>query len=84
MTALPEGMAVTIHPVLAGAYRVGSPRTLLTHASQDGGDNAICKRVEEYSLCPEIVVPQVAPTCPLCRRKLEKLDLEISAAGSAS
>lgn len=64
----------TVHGVLAGAYagrgRKGSigEGPLLTHASADGGDTAVCGRVSEGSLCD--VEEEGAPTCPVCARRL--------------
>ncbi len=64
----------TVHGVLAGAYagrgrkgEIGSG-PLLTHASADGGDTAVCGRVSEGSLCD--VEEEGAPTCPVCARRL--------------
>ncbi len=65
----------TVHGVLAGAYAArgrGQSKievgTLLTHASADGGDTALCGRVREGSLCD--LELDTAPTCPVCARKL--------------
>jgi hypothetical protein len=63
-------MTITIHGVLAGAYK-SAAKSLLTHASVDGGVNAICKRVKEYSLCD--LVEEGSPTCPVCVARLAKL-----------
>lgn len=60
-------MAITIHGVLAGAYRTGLERTLLTHASADDGRTALCGKVKEYNLCDEAL--DEAPTCTTCARK---------------
>jgi hypothetical protein len=57
---------VTVHEVLAGAYRgkdIGT-RTLLTHASLDGGDTALCGRVKPGSFCDLRLT--TAPTCQRC------------------
>ena len=58
---------VTVHEVLAGAYRGkdNEERTRLTHASQDGGDTALCGRVQPGSLCDLILT--TPPTCKRCR-----------------
>jgi hypothetical protein len=57
---------ITVHAVLAGAYRGKdiAARALLTHASSDGGETAICSRVKEGSLCD--LVEANPPTCQYC------------------
>jgi hypothetical protein len=74
-TATATKPTVTVHGVLAGAYAArGRGQThigsgpLLTHASADGGDTAMCGRVSEGSLCDEVL--DTAPTCPVCARRL--------------
>jgi hypothetical protein len=64
---------VTVHGVLAGAYRGHNwrgvdVRVFLTHASADGGETALCGRVKAGSLCDQQV--KGAPTCPVCARKV--------------
>ena len=62
-------MTITIHAVLAGAYR-GDLRTTLTHASADDGRTALCKRIKEWSLCD--AVEPGPPTCPTCAKRAAK------------
>lgn len=60
----------TVHGVLAGAYRgkdIGE-RTLLTHASVDGGETALCRKVKAGALCD--AVESGSPTCPLCAARV--------------
>lgn len=66
-------MAITIHSVLAGAYRGKSvsARSLLTHASADGGTSALCKRVKVDTLCD--VLEDGPATCPTCAARAAKL-----------
>jgi hypothetical protein len=64
-------MSITIHGVLAGAYRgkkLGE-RKLLTHASADGAITALCGRVKADSLC-DAEEPGPA-TCPTCAARTE-------------
>ena len=60
----------TVHGVLAGCYKGSkiSSRSILTHASTDGGTSAICKRVKVDALCD--YVEDGEPTCPVCRARL--------------
>lgn len=62
---------ITVHGVLAGAYRAGLSATYLTHASIDGGETAICRKVKAGNLCD--VVEPGTPTCPTCVGKLARL-----------
>jgi hypothetical protein len=59
-------MTITIHQVLAGAYRGRdlARRPMLTHASADGGDTALCGRVA--NLCDLAVAGP--PTCKMCEK----------------
>lgn len=59
------GDPVTVHGVLAGAYR-GSRAALLTHASEDGGATAVCGGVLPGNLC-DVEEPE-PPTCERCAR----------------
>ncbi|HUS27562.1 MAG TPA: hypothetical protein VMZ53_03615 [Kofleriaceae bacterium] len=60
---------ITIHGILAGAYRgKGLERTLLTHASADGGVTALCRTIKADSLCDEVL--DEAPSCARCERKV--------------
>jgi hypothetical protein len=62
----PATIELTVHHVLAGAYRAGGvERTLLSHLSADGGITAVCHGVKADSLCDQ--VEEGAPTCPKCR-----------------
>lgn len=65
-------VTITIHAVLAGAYKsFNTAKSLLTHASIDGGLTALCKRVKEDSLCD---VEETGPaTCPTCAKRAAKL-----------
>jgi hypothetical protein len=61
-----EERRVTVHAVLAGAYR-GKRKNLealLTHASDDGGDTALCDGVKAGNLCD--LVESGPPTCKAC------------------
>lgn len=63
---------VTYHSVLAGAYRGKSVshRPLLVHASIDGGQTALCRKVKDDALCD---MEEDGPaTCPTCIAKLAK------------
>jgi hypothetical protein len=63
---------ITVHGVLAGAYKGGrmSLKATLTHASADQGSTALCGKVKADSLCDlEMEEP---PTCPACARKMAK------------
>jgi len=62
-----------VYGLLAGAYKGGrkSLKATLTHASTDGGNTALCGKVQEYNLCPDYEVAEL--TCPACTRKLAKL-----------
>lgn len=67
----------TVHGVLAGAYRGRdiSERTLLSHASVDGGDTAICsKRVANLADVFGTAAGQ-SVTCPACAKKIARLGL---------
>lgn len=66
--------ALTVHAVLAGAYRGRkvSERALLTHASSDGGRTALCRRVQPDMLCD--MVEDGPPTCPTCRARADRAD----------
>ena len=60
---------VTFHGVLAGAYADSSlAGALLTHASQDGGETALCGRVKAGNLCD---VHEDELTCPVCTKRLQ-------------
>lgn len=61
---------ITVHGVLAGAYRGKdiAARALLTHASADGGETSLCRRVKAGSLCD--AVEPGKPTCPECARRM--------------
>jgi hypothetical protein len=64
----------TIHGVLAGAYLnrgKASLKTMLTHASIDGGRTALCGGVKEWALCDEELAGP--PTCERCRGKTERM-----------
>lgn len=58
---------ITIHGVLAGAYRGGrkSLAITLTHASADGGSTSLCGKTE--NLCD--LVEEGPATCKACARK---------------
>lgn len=74
-------MTITYHGVLAGAYkgRDVSARTLLTHASTDGGVTALCKRVKVDSLCDaEEQGPATCPTCAARVRSLEATSAQVA------
>lgn len=60
----------TVHGVLAGAYKGKdiSGRTLLTHASTDGGVTAMCRKVKADSLCD--LEETGLPTCPVCQARI--------------
>ncbi len=62
--------SITVHGVLAGAYK-GTARTFLTHASIDGGVTALCKRVKEDALCDQL--EDGPPTCPTCAARASKV-----------
>lgn len=68
--AMDDGCTFTVHGVLAAAYKGKdvSQRSLLTHASTDGGISAVCRRVKEDSLCD--LQEDGPPTCPDCARKV--------------
>lgn len=67
--------AITVHGVLGGAYKGKrlSLRALLNHASNDGGDTALCggvkagHLVDQYGMEPDAVV-----TCTKCIGKMNK------------
>ncbi len=61
-------MTLTVHGVLAAVYkgRDISQRTLLTHASDDGGETSLCRRVGARSLCDSNAVAPGPPTCARC------------------
>lgn len=63
---------VTVHGVLAGAYRGNDARSMLWHASMDNGKTPVCKRVKADSLCDYYGTPPeiTEPTCPHCRKRL--------------
>ena len=71
---------ITVHGVLAGAYRGNGGRGMgprdgaptLSHASADGGRTALCGRVREDSLCD--LEEEGAPTCSVCAKKLAKME----------
>jgi hypothetical protein len=60
---------VTVHGVLAGAYRGNRAKldALLTHASVDGGSTALCGNVAEGNLC-DAIEPE-PPSCKRCFRR---------------
>jgi hypothetical protein len=60
---------MTVHGVLAGAYRGkrANLKALLTHASADGGNTAICGGVAEGNLSDP--VEDGPPTCKRCAAK---------------
>jgi hypothetical protein len=60
---------MTVHGVLAGAYRGKSAASYLTHASL-GGHDSICKRVKPGMLCD--VEEEGPPTCPVCAARMAK------------
>jgi hypothetical protein len=69
--------AITVHGVLAGAYRGkrASLKATLTHASTDDGATAICERVEPGNLCDLVI--DAEPTCPEClsyKKLIETVD----------
>ncbi len=64
-------MKTTIHGVLAGAYQNRNAKSMLTHASTDGAQTALCKRVKEYSLCDQ--EEDGPPTCSVCAKRLGRL-----------
>ncbi len=68
--ALGPPAGVTVHGVLAGAYRGAdvSKRALLTHASKDGGETALCGKVKKWSLCDQ--EEDWPPTCATCARRV--------------
>lgn len=64
---------MTVHGVLAGAYRAENPASLLYHYSADGGVKALCGRVKAYHLADEFGTPTgQAVTCERCRAKAAK------------
>lgn len=66
-------MKTTVHGVLAGAYKgkITNQRSLLTHASIDGGVTALCKRVKADSLCD---FEEAGPaTCEICAKRAAKI-----------
>lgn len=65
-------MTITVHGVLAGAYRGAdiSKRPLLTHASADGGETALCRKVKPGALCD--LVEKGAPTCTVCATRMAR------------
>lgn len=69
MSRTPGMASMTVHEVLAGAYRGKRARfdALLTHASTDGGSTAVCGGVAEGNLCDQIVPGP--PTCKACERR---------------
>lgn len=62
-------MTITVHEVLAGAYRGKDirERALLTHASIDDGVTALCRNVKRHALCDEVVAGP--PTCERCLKR---------------
>jgi hypothetical protein len=83
-----NAVTVTVHGVLAAAYpgksRAKLDGPLLTHASADGGDTAMCGRVKPGHLCD--VVEAGEPTCKHCARKLETIraSVVVAAAGKST
>lgn len=62
----------TIHAVLGGAYKGKrlNLKATLTHLSSDGGDTALCGKVQEGNLADEYGTDQTKPaTCSACQRK---------------
>jgi hypothetical protein len=58
------GTGLTIHAVLAGAYKGKlDARALLTHASENEGVTALCGKVKGDNLCD---VHEEELTCPSC------------------
>lgn len=62
---------VTVHEVLAGAYRGKRARldAMLTHASNDGGSTAVGVSVAGGNLC-DVQLPN-PPTCKRCNQKYQ-------------
>lgn len=75
---------VTVHGVLAGAYKGGRKALdkLLTHASADEGVTALCGRVAEHALCDQIEPGE--PTCKVCAGKLAKAKAQTAANNAAA
>jgi hypothetical protein len=63
----PGAARLTIHSVLAGAYKGrGVDASLLTHASADGGETALCGRARNLTDLGEGLPQDIPPTCPPC------------------
>lgn len=64
---------LTFHSVLAGAFGRNPTAAQLArsvvHASRDGGETALCKRVKPGHLCD--LLEDGPPTCPTCLKRLE-------------
>lgn len=56
---------ITLHAVLASRYH-GRAATGLVHASDDGGETALCGRVRRDSLCDVAPKGATEPTCTRC------------------
>jgi hypothetical protein len=70
-TTTPTAPALTIHSVLASAYRGRSEdRATVDHASLDDGRTSLCGRVKPDMLAD---VGGDAVTCAGCLRKMAKL-----------
>lgn len=68
-------MEMTIHHVLAGSYRGkrASLKATLTHASVDGGETALCGKVQAGNLCDVFgTEPGTELTCGGCKRAAAK------------
>jgi hypothetical protein len=77
---------VTVHGVLAAAYPGKSKAkldgSLLTHASTDEGETALCGKVKAGHLCD--VVEDGEPTCKYCARKLAAAATKAKAQAAAN
>lgn len=69
-----EKMNITVHAVLAGAYKTGidNAKRLLLHASIDGGRTTLCKKVKADRLCD--IREEGRPTCEICETRMAKLE----------
>ncbi len=71
--SLPASSTYTVHGVLAGAYRgrdVGT-RALLSHASTDGGETALCKKARHLADAE----PSGEVDCDACLARIAKRGL---------
>lgn len=57
----------TVHGVLAAAYKTEASR--LTHASADGGETALCKRVKNLADDVTLLGEPEIVTCPICQKR---------------